>query len=152
MRCGQRERSQNDVYDRVLPHSQRGQCSRHARSHYAYRVGSGECKGQSQVALRNFEYASEPRWLADFGSERTRGVLLGPEDGVMSSPTHGISSQCADLPPSITFQSQGCSVSHIRMIPSWPRPEGIWLALQVVGARPSSTLNRFSLTGHNSYQ
>jgi hypothetical protein len=42
--------------------------------------------------------ASEPRWLADFGPERARGVL--------SSPIHGMSFQCADLP------SRGGSVRH----------------------------------------
>ena len=41
----------------------------------------GHAKDQGQVALRHFEYASEPRWLADFGPEWARGVLLDAEDG-----------------------------------------------------------------------
>jgi hypothetical protein len=36
---------------------------------------------QSQVALRHFEYASDPRWLADFGPGRARGVFLNAEGG-----------------------------------------------------------------------
>ena len=47
-------------------------------THIATDLESAKVK---QVALRNFEYASEPRWLADFGPEWARGVLLDAEDG-----------------------------------------------------------------------
>jgi hypothetical protein len=36
---------------------------------------------ESAKALRHFEYASEPRWLADSGPEWAGGVLLDAEDG-----------------------------------------------------------------------
>ena len=38
----------------------------------------GHAKDQGQVALRHFEYASEPRWLADFGPEWARVFFWTP--------------------------------------------------------------------------
>src|SRR6516164_60251 len=63
-----RERHKNDVYDRVLSHSQRGQCARHARSritHIASDLESAKIKAKSlfdtlNMALHRAQHRADP--------------------------------------------------------------------------------------------